>query len=468
MTASMVAGSDQAIALCHPGQRLPHCRLILVATILAASLAFLDGAVVNIALPSIGVELKGTGTQLQWLVTGYLLPMSALQLIAGALGDHYGRRRLLLIGIVLFTAASVLCAIAVSIEILLAARILQGVGAALLLPNSLAVLGVSFDGAGRGKAVATWTAAGAIASAFGPPLAGWLIDTASWRWAFWLNVPVGLAAIAVTVSRVPESSNGMLPLDLPGTTVTTAGLLCLTWAATQGSSRGISWSSGAMFVGAAMLFWMLVRIERHRGQQAMLPLRMFTSALFVGLNLFTFLTYAAFGALFVLLPFVLMTAADYSAAAAGAAILPLPIVLGLASSRAAEFADKFGARLALGIGAALAAVGYGLLLNLGDGAYWLRVFPALLVIAAGMTLLVAPLTSAVLSSVDVGHSATAAGFNSAVSRAGSLIAIAASGSVMAGQAHSVLAAFCGAAAVGAALCVIAAITAFLTLGKVAR
>lgn len=468
MTVSLAAGSDQAIALCRSGRTASDCKLILIATILASTLAFLDGAVVNIALPSIGRELQASGSSLQWLVTGYLLPLGALQLLAGAIGDRYGHRRTLTIGIALFTLASVWCALAAEIDSLLFARVLQGIGAAILLPNSLAVLGIAYDGSGRGKAVATWTAAGAIASAFGPPIAGWMVDEISWRWVFMLNIPLGLAAMGVTLFKVPESSGDTLPLDLPGTVVATFGLLGLTWAVTHGATYGVTPVSMGFGMVSMLFFFALVKIEHRRGPRAMIPSDMFSSPMFVGLNVFTFLIYAAFGALFVLLPFVLITAGGYSAAAAGSALLPLPIVLGLASAYAAKLSSRYGPRTMLSSGAAICAVGYLLLMNVEPGSYWRQVFPGILVVALGMTVVVAPLTTAVLSSVARSYTATAAGFNSAISRAGSLIAIAAAGTVMNGAADGMFRSFHAATLVGAVLCALSAMLAIFTIPRESR
>lgn len=463
MTVSVAAGSDQAIALCRTGRTVSDCKLILVATILASTLAFLDGAVINIALPSIGRELSASGPSLQWLVTGYLLPLGALQLLAGAVGDHYGHRRTLAFGIATFTLASIWCAVARDIDRLLFARVLQGVGAALLLPNSLAVLGTAYDGNGRGKAVATWAASGAIASAFGPPIAGWMVDATTWRLVFLLNIPLGLAALGLTWFKVPEGSSEALPLDFPGTLMATLGLLGLTLSVTEWSTEGASTLSFVCGASSLLLFAGLAWVESRRGARAMIPLHMFVSSTFVGLNLYTLLLYAAFGALFVLLPFVLITVHGYSATAAGSALLPLPVTLGLASSHASKLTQTYGARAMLSAGAVIAALGYALLWNVGDGNYWLRVFPGVFVIALGMTVVVAPLTTAVLSSVAASYTATAAGFNSAVSRTGSLIAIAASGSVMMGSAENMLDAFYRATLVGVVLCVLSAALVLLAL-----
>jgi EmrB/QacA subfamily drug resistance transporter len=453
----LAAGSDQAVAMCRFGHTTKDCSIILVATILASTLAFLDGAVINVALPRIGHELHADGSLLQWLMTVYLLPLGALQLLAGAFGDHYGHRRILFIGTTLFTLASLGCALAGGITDLLAARAVQGLGAALLLPNSLAVLGTAFDGNRRPKAVATWTSAGAIASALGPPLAGWMIDEASWRLVFLLNLPVGIAALGIIVWKVPETRSETLPLDVPGTALATFGLLCLSWAITDASASGVTSGTAGLamiaFAALAGLLW----LEDRRGPRAMMPPKLFASRLFAGLTVYTFLVYAAFGALFMLLPFTLIRAVGYSAAAAGASLLPLPILLGFASSTASSLSIRHGSRAMLAAGAAVSGVGYFLLRDVGGGSYWTHVFPGVVFIAVGSAALVSPLTAAVLSSVESAYTATAAGFNSAISRAGSLIAIAASGAVIMGTPESMLRSFHTAAFVGFAVCTASAV-----------
>jgi len=455
MSVALANGSDHAVALCRAGRTTKDCSLILVATILASTLAFLDGAVINVALPRIGEELHADGNLLQWLMTVYLLPLGALQLLAGAFGDHYGHRRILLIGTVLFTLASLLCTLAGDITSLLVARAVQGIGAALLLPNSLAVLGTSFDGERRPKAVATWTSAGAIASALGPPLAGWMIDEASWRLVFLINLPVGLVALGIIVWKVPETLSETLPLDVPGTVLATVGLLCLAWAITNASSFGFTNGVAGLTVIAIVALAGFVWLEGRRGPRAMMPPSLFASRVFAGLSAYTFLVYAALGAFFVLLPFTLIRVVGYSAAAAGASLLPLPILLGLASSTASSLSIRYGSRAMLAAGAALSGIGYFFLRDV-DGGYWTHVFPGVLLVAIGSTALVAPLTTAVLSSVEPTYTATAAGFNSAISRTGSLIAIAASGAVMIGTSESMLRSFHTAALIGFALCLASA------------
>jgi len=457
MTANLAAGCDQAMALARPHRVTGGPRMVLAATVLASSLAFLDGAVVNIALPAIGLDLGAEEAALSRIVTGYLLPLGTLQLLAGALGDHYGRRRMLVAGIVVFTIASCLCAVAPGAALLMAARIVQGVGAALVLPNSLAVLGSAFRDGERGRAIGTWTAAGALASAVGPPLAGWLVDTANWRMIFLLNVPLGAAALWATLRAVPESADGELPLDGPGAVIATVALGLITWVVSQASASGLGPASAVLLLAAVaggMALWLH---ERRLGERAMIPPAMFVSPAFVGLNAYTLLLYAAFGGLFVLLPFALMTEAGYTASLAGAALLPLPIVLGVASGSAGRMSAAVGWRLPLAAGAGLVALGFALLAGLGAGSYWTEVLPGLSFIAIGMTGAVAPLTTAVLASVDDRHTGTAAGFNSAISRVGSMVAIAAASTVM-GQGGT-LSAFHVAAGIGAALSAAAALIA---------
>ena len=310
-----------------------HPRLILATCILASSLAFIDGSVLNVALPAIGRSFGAATAEVQWVINAFTLPLTALLLLGGAAGDLYGRRRVMLWGIVLFTAASVLCAAAPSLEIFLAGRALQGVGAALLMPNSLATLSASFTGEKRGQAVGTWAAVGAISGALAPMLGGWLVDGIGWPFIFLLNVPIAAAAILLGWLYVPESENKDRPdPDWAGAALATAGLGALTWGLTAwsathrlGGTAGLALGAGVLLLAAFL--W----VEHRRKAQAMVPLAMFGSLPFVGLTLFTFLLYGALGGLMLLLPYVLIEAAHYPATMAGAALLPLPIVIALGS-----------------------------------------------------------------------------------------------------------------------------------------
>ncbi|WP_239479438.1 MFS transporter [Lichenicola cladoniae] len=440
--------------------------MILIATIAASSLAFIDGSVVNVALPSIGRSFAATPAGLQWTINAYLLPLSALLLLGGAAGDHFGRRALLIIGTVLFSIASVACAWAPTMGWLLGARAAQGVGAALVMPNSLAVLGDAFTGEARGRAIGTWASVGAIASAIGPPLGGWLVDGIGWRAIFLLNLPVAVIAVTLTVVSVQESGERSQRLDWLGATLATLALGTLTWALTVWSNHNepILRILGGSVVGMALLLGFLLH-EHRRGELAMMPLSLFTSKAFVGLTVTTFLLYGALGGLLVLLPYVLI-GGGYSPLQAGLALLPLPIGIGAASRLMGRMTEKAGPRLPLTIGPIVTGLGFALLVRLDPaGRYWTTVFPGIAIIALGMAGAVAPLTTAVLASVDEHHIGTASGFNSAIARTGGLLAMACAGVVIAKAGVALLDAFHGAIIVFAALAVASGSTAFLTLRK---
>ena len=416
-------------------------------------------------MPAIGRDLHGDAAGLQWTVNAYLLPLSALLLLGGAAGDRLGRRRLLIGGIALFALASLACAAAPSLAILLAARVAQGVVAAVLMPNSLALLGNAFEGEARGRAIGTWAAAGAIAGAVGPPLGGWLVDSVGWRAIFFLNLPLALGAIAIAWIYVAESEAGNQPLDLPGAALATVGLFALACGLTWWSSARAfdGWSGGALAGGAAVLA-AFVLVERHKGDRAMMPVALFGSRRFVGLSLLTFLLYGALGGLLVLLPFLLIQAGGYSPLQAGLALLPIPIVIGGASRAMGRLTARVGPRWPLTLGPAAIGGGFALLaLAEPRASYWTGLLPALLVIACGMAGAVAPLTTAVLGAVDERHTGVASGFNSAVARTGGLIATAAAGGVLAARGQGLVSAFHIAALVFAGLALVAAMTAFLTL-----
>ncbi|WP_448665080.1 MFS transporter [Sphingomonas sp. CJ20] len=442
-----------------------HPRLTLVACILASSLAFIDGSVTNVALPAIGADLHATPAELQWTINAYLLPLSALLLIGGAAGDHFGRRRLLIGGIALFALASVACALASDLTLLLAARAVQGVGAAILLPNSLATLGNAFNGEARGKAIGTWAAAGAIAGAVGPPLGGWLVDAVGWRAIFFVNVPLAAAAIFIAWRYVDESIEGTLPLDWPGAAAATLALAAVTWGLTLWSSHGALDSVAAIaLVAGIALTALFLWIERQRGERAMMPFALFGSRAFAGLTLLTFLLYGALGGVLLLLPYVLIQAGGYSALAAGLALLPLPLGIGIASRLAGKATAKLGPRIPLSVGPVIVGAGFALLLLVAPGApYWTSVFPGVALIALGMACVAAPLTTAVLATVDDRHTGTASGFNSAVARTGGLIATAIAGAVIAAAGAALIAAFHAAALVGAAMALLSGLVAWATL-----
>ncbi|MDF7774126.1 MFS transporter [Sphingomonas sp. AOB5] len=445
-----------------------HPTLTLIACILASSLAFIDGSVTNVALPAIGKDLGATPAELQWTINAYLLPLSALLLLGGAAGDHFGRRRLLIAGIGLFALASVLCAIASDLTLLLAARALQGIGAAILLPNSLATLGHAFTGEARGKAIGTWAAAGAVAGAVGPPLGGWLVDSVGWRSIFFVNIPVALLAMGIAWRYAEESIAGELPLDWPGAATATVSLGAVTWGLTIWSSHGTADMESIAAIAIGLLLALLfVRIEHRRGDRAMMPLELFGSRAFAGLTILTFLLYGALGGVLLLLPYVLIEASGYSALDAGLALLPLPLGMAIASRITGGLTTRLGPRLPLGFGSLIVAAGFALLMLVeADANYWAAVFPGTLVIAIGMSCVAAPLTTAVLASVDDRHTGTASGFNSAVARTGGLIATAIAGAVIAAAGAALIAAFHAAALVGATLAALSGAAAFLTLGEV--
>jgi EmrB/QacA subfamily drug resistance transporter len=443
-------------------------RRILATTILASSLAFIDGSVVNVGLPAIGHSLGAAGEGLTWIVNGYLLPLSALLLLGGAAGDRFGRKRMLMTGIVLFALASLVCAAAGSVPALVFGRVLQGCGAALLMPNSLAILGASFDGEARGRAIGIWAAVGAAAGAIAPLIGGQLIAVAGWRTIFLINLPVAALALLLGYRALDdEPDRPAQPLDLAGAALASAGLGSLTWGLTAASAAGTVGRSAALAIvlGVAGLV-LFVFAERRAGDRAMLPLQLFASRSFVGLNLLTFLLYGALSVVMVAVPFVLIEANGYSATAAGAALLPLPIVIAIGSSSMGRIAARIGPRLPLTVGPLIVATGFFMAARIGPGRdYWSTTLPALLLIAVGMAAAVAPLTTAVLGSVDAAHTGVASGFNSAVARAGGLIATALLGLVLAARGAQLIAAF-ELAAIGAGVAsLLAGLCAFLWLGQ---
>jgi EmrB/QacA subfamily drug resistance transporter len=464
MNIYMLSACERAMVEASPCTGAPAARRqrrILATTILASSLAFIDGSVVNVGLPAIGRSLGADGAGLTWIVNGYLLPLSALLLLGGAAGDRFGRKRMLMSGIVLFALASAFCAAANTVGALVFGRVLQGCGAALLMPNSLAILGASFDGEARGRAIGIWASVGAAAGAVAPLIGGELIAFAGWRTIFLINLPVAALALLLGYrSLEDEPERAAHGLDLLGAALASVGLASLTWGLTVASSSGGMNGGAAAAIGFGVLILMLfVFAEKHEGENAMLPLQLFASRSFVGLNLLTFLLYGALGVLLVAVPFVLIEAEGYSPTVAGAALLPLPIVIALGSSAMGRIAVRTGARLPLTVAPMVVAAGFLMAMRIGSGgSYWTTTLPSLLLIAVGMAGAVAPLTTAVLNSVDTRHTGTASGFNSAVARAGGLIATALLGLMLAARGAPLLEAFrfaalgAGVAALAAGLC----------------
>ena len=463
MTAAVHAACDTGIARAAYARASPaRPRAVLAATVLASCLALLDGSVVNVGLPAIGRDLHAPSAGLQWLVNAYLLPLSALILLSGAAGDRFGRRRLLIGGVTAFALASALCALAPSLPVMLAARALQGAAAAALMPNSLAVLGASFSGPGKARAIGVWAAGGAMASALGPVLGGWLIDVVGWRAIFLINLPIAAAAVGLTWISVRDPPGGeRVPLDVAGAGLATLGLGALTFGLTAGSGpQGWSLHSIAAAAGGLALLGAFVAAERRLGAKAMMPLALFASRAFVGLTALTALLYGAFAGLLVLTPYVLIEAGGYSGVAAGASLLPLTLILALVSPAMGALAARIGTRLPLTIAPVVVAAGFLLALRIGGpGGYWSTVLPAVLVVALGMAGTATPLTTAVLNSVDARHVGAASGFNSAAARAGGLVATALVGGVLAARPPELVARFHVAALACAGAAALAAVSA---------
>lgn len=438
MSSATPTPCDPTLADTTSPQPCRHPTATLAASILGSSLAFIDGSVVNVALPAFDRDLHAGAAGLAWMISAYLLTLSALILLGGALGDQYGRRRMFLIGIAVFLGASLACAVAPTLALMLAGRAIQGIGAALLMPNSLALLGAGFEGEAKGQAIGTWAGVGALASAIGPVLGGWMVEATGWRTVFLINLPVGAAAAWLAWIYVPESRKHRAGarLDLTGGMLVTVGLGLLTWAltdaATPGAARAPLIAAAGGGLGSLAAF---VLIELRRGEDALMPLFLIREASFLGVTLLTFFLYAALGGLIALLPFVLIRAEHYSPVEAGAAMLPIPILIGVGSRWMGRVAAKVGGRMPLGIGAFIVAVGLALYLRVGAGVggYWTDVLPATLLVALGMAICVAPLTTTVMSAVDADHIGAASGFNSAVARIGGLIATALLGFVFVSQ-----------------------------------
>jgi EmrB/QacA subfamily drug resistance transporter len=446
-----------------------HPRVVLATSVLASSLAFIDGSVVNVALPVIGRALSADADALQWTVNAYLLPLSALLLLGGAAGDRFGRRRLLLWGTTLFAVSSLACALSSHMVLLLAARFLQGVGGAMLMPNSLAILGQTFTGERKGRAVGIWAAASGIAGALGPVFGGWLIDLGSWRAIFLINLPVAAVVVVLALRYVPKDGvRRQDPLDVSGAILVTAGLGVLTWALTlAGSPTGPTRTADAIALGAVGLLLAFIIVDARKGDRALVPMALFARRTVVGLNLVTLLLYGALGALLVLLPYVLIQALRYSAAQAAAALVPLPIVMVLISPLAGSLAGRVGARMPIAIGSI--AVGLGMLLTLrihSSMSYWTELLPAVVVVALGLSAAVAPLTTAVLSEIEVRYTGVASGFNNAIARTGGLLATASVGFVFASHGEGLLRSFHVTMLIGAAACWGAALGALVLIRSV--
>ncbi|WP_369248011.1 MFS transporter [Streptomyces sp. R41] len=415
-----------------PGEKQPAVRIstpkgkwILLTTVLGSSMAMLDSTVVNVALPTIGRDLDAGLAALQWTVNAYMLTLAGLILLGGSLGDRFGRRKVFVLGVVWFAAASLLCGLAPNVGVLIAARALQGIGGALLTPGSLALIQASFHPDDRARAVGLWSGFGGVGAAVGPFLGGWLVDGPGWRWVFLLNIPVALVCAPIALRHVPESSDERAHrgFDVLGAVLGALALALVTYALIEARSGSVFVAVAAVAgVAAGIAF---VYVERRR-PDPMMPPDIFASRQFTAVNLVTLCVYAAFGGFFFLTALQLQVVAGYSALQAGTALLPTTVLMLLFSARSGELAQRIGPRIPLTVGPLLCAAAMLLMLRVGkDASYLADVLPALLVMGLGMVTLVAPLTATVLASVDTARAGLASGINNAAARAAGLLAVAA-------------------------------------------
>jgi EmrB/QacA subfamily drug resistance transporter len=401
-------------------------RYVILATVLGSGMAAIDATVIGIALPTIGRDFHASVGTLQWVVTGYTLTLSSLLLLGGSLGDRYGRKRIFMVGIAWFTVASLACAVSSGSGQLVVTRMLQGVGGALLTPGSLAIIEGSFASEDRSEAIGAWSGLGGVATAAGPLLGGYLIAAASWRWIFVINLPVGVVVLILSARHVPETrdptSTGRI--DLVGAALATAVLAALAYGLIEGPARG--WSSAAVLgalitgvVGAVVFGWV-----EHRSRTPMLPLGIFSNRQFTVTNAVTFVVYAGLGGVLFLLPAMLQVVNGYSPLESGIALLPLTAVMLAFSARSGRLAASIGPRLQMGVGPVVVGLGLALLTQAPDHSYVTGALPALMVMAAGLTTTVAPLTATALNSMPEGRAGLASAVNNDVARIGSLIAVA--------------------------------------------
>lgn len=401
-------------------------RLTLTAVTLGSGIAILDGSVVNVALRTIGTELDASLEQLQWIINGYMLALASLVLVGGALGDRLGRRRVYLVGMVWFLVASALCAVAQTPGQLVATRVLQGIGGALLTPGGLAIIQSAFRREDRAAAIGTWAGLSGIAAAIGPFVGGWLVDNGGWRWIFGINIPLCLGVIALTLYATPESRDTEATgrgFDLLGAGLTVLALGGLTYALTASAtmSRPLLVAVSVVAVVAAVGFI----VVESRAHTPLVQLSLFADRVFSAANAMTFVVYGALGVVFFILVLQLQVSAGWSALSAGLTGLPVTIALMFLSSRASQLSERIGPRIPMSVGPVVCAVGALLLLPAGRGATWWTVLPGLVVFALGLALLVSPLTSTVLAAAPDRYAGVASGVNNAVARAGSLLAVAA-------------------------------------------